>query len=406
MLNTVNLNGPILDALFRWLRFDRESMLRYPPGDCDRVLVMWALLLLEVYALIGLVFWALRARRKASTPAGADEPTDKRATARRILGSMALAIAAVAFYFGALEFAVRSYVASQPPTNFIPHPLYMWRFGPHLKNFEMQTPVGPMVFDTNTEGLRAEDVPAAKEPNEFRILTLGDSATFGQSVGFQQTWSQQLERLLAAKYPDRKIRVINGGVPGYSVLQGYYLMREIGLAYHPDLVIVNEFNEYTNRQVGELDTVVPRSELAATVKEWLWSSMVYMTLRKMVARFTHPEGPVPPPPMAGPLRDIQPDTENIDYMSRFVELFKSHHIKAAFVLWRRHLFWQPTLDKLLEGEPSSRYLTIDLHDILVNRHSDVFWLKGDPSQHPSVMGHLLMAQDICDALVANHVIAP
>tara|TARA_Y100001958_G_C21225283_1_gene550660 strand:- start:1042 stop:2109 length:1068 start_codon:yes stop_codon:yes gene_type:complete len=51
-----------------------------------------------------------------------------------------------------------------------------------------------------------------KKENEGRILTVGDSFTFGSQVTDQNTWQSCLEKKL-------KIRIDNGGVPGYSAGQ-------------------------------------------------------------------------------------------------------------------------------------------------------------------------------------------
>lgn len=392
----MNLNGWILDVLARWLRLDQESMIRFPPGACDRVLVEWFLLLLEIYALVAVLWIGWRSMRRSDDP--------PRPSLARTLRAVLLALGAAAVFYGALEWAVRGYVATQAQPNFLPHPLYLWRFRPNLRDFELMTPAGPMHFDTNAEGLRDADVAPVKPPDEFRIVVLGDSATFGQSVPQEQIYSAQLQKLLTEKYPGRKFRVINGGVPGYSMLQGYYrLQRELMDRYHPDLVVVNEFNEFSNRQLGEFDSVVPRSELECRLKELLWSSTVYMTARKMAARFSHP-GLVPSPVLTGPREVLLADEETVDYLKRFIALFKRTGTRAIFVMWRRPGYWSETYRQLLAGEDPSRLLAADYNPYLLQQHGKVFWLPNDPSHHPSATGHLLMAQALLRTIVERRMV--
>lgn len=84
------------------------------------------------------------------------------------------------------------------------------------------------------------DYSLNKPDDVFRIITLGDSSTFGVYVSTLKNYSEQLEYLLnkektCSKYS--KIEVINLGVPGYD--QEYALERFIrrGKKYKPDLVI-------------------------------------------------------------------------------------------------------------------------------------------------------------------------
>jgi len=85
----------------------------------------------------------------------------------------------------------------------------------------------------NRWGFEGPDFPLAKPPGERRVLCMGDSCTFGQSVGPQGTYAAALQRLLGAK-----VRVINGGVNGYSSCQGLQWFRRIAPRIAPDVVTV------------------------------------------------------------------------------------------------------------------------------------------------------------------------
>lgn len=82
-------------------------------------------------------------------------------------------------------------------------------------------------------GLRNEEIPEDAPPDEVRILGLGASQTYGAGGAKQEeTWSYALE----ARLPH--VRVLNGGVMGYSLLQscrrGLSLLPQVD----PDLVLV------------------------------------------------------------------------------------------------------------------------------------------------------------------------
>lgn len=81
-------------------------------------------------------------------------------------------------------------------------------------------------------------IDPVKRKNLFRIITLGDSCTWGVLVDEAQTYSSVLEKLLSERYGDQvEIEVLNGGILGFSSLQQLrYLTHDLA-PYKPDLVI-------------------------------------------------------------------------------------------------------------------------------------------------------------------------
>lgn len=78
-----------------------------------------------------------------------------------------------------------------------------------------------------------------KEANIFRIITLGDSFTFGEFVNTADNYPEQLEDLLNQKNECRgnKFEVINLGVRGYDIEYSVERFGVRGAKYKPDLVI-------------------------------------------------------------------------------------------------------------------------------------------------------------------------
>ncbi len=84
------------------------------------------------------------------------------------------------------------------------------------------------------------DYSLNKDKNTFRIITLGDSFTFGMFVNTEDNWPEQLEYMLNKKLNCRnykKIEVINLAEYGYDIQYSVERYKIRGQKYNPDLVL-------------------------------------------------------------------------------------------------------------------------------------------------------------------------
>ena len=93
----------------------------------------------------------------------------------------------------------------------------------------------------NALGLRGELPVTPKPKDEFRVLAIGDSTTFGWGVGDTETYSAQLEKLLRVKFPGRRLSVVNGGVGAYDLERAAGLLRHFAPSLRPDMVLVGVY---------------------------------------------------------------------------------------------------------------------------------------------------------------------
>jgi hypothetical protein len=91
----------------------------------------------------------------------------------------------------------------------------------------------------NADGFRGPLRPKAKPQRGWRIVGLGDSVLFGWGVPFEDCGLHRLEQLVQRALPDRVVEAIDTGVPGYNTAMEAHVLRDKGLAFAPDLVIVD-----------------------------------------------------------------------------------------------------------------------------------------------------------------------
>lgn len=115
------------------------------------------------------------------------------------------------------------------------------------------SPLDPLTFNirTSPQGFRlaqnAKSLTYSSKPKDvFRVVTLGDSLTFGFGVDYEKTWVSVLESKLKAQAPaPTRVEIINAGVISYDSALGEKLLNNRILALQPDLVLVGfGFNDY------------------------------------------------------------------------------------------------------------------------------------------------------------------
>jgi lysophospholipase L1-like esterase len=107
-------------------------------------------------------------------------------------------------------------------------PILDWR---HVQNLEYK--VGKVIYTFNGSGFRDVDHEVEKTPGIKRIVVVGDSVTEGYGV----EWESVFSHILQSQLGDHE--VINIAAGGLNTPQEIHLFKLEGLAYEPDLVILN-----------------------------------------------------------------------------------------------------------------------------------------------------------------------
>ena len=118
-----------------------------------------------------------------------------------------------------------------------------WKLKP---NQDCYTKIDHKPVHINAKGTRGADFQVPKPQGTFRILSLGDSRTFGWGMNNSETYSARLQQLLQQRCGNSpRIEVINAGVNAWSLPQMMVFFRDTALAWHPDVVLVAEANGWS-----------------------------------------------------------------------------------------------------------------------------------------------------------------
>jgi hypothetical protein len=123
---------------------------------------------------------------------------------------------------------------------------YYWKFESNTEIIDKPEWLPYKVkYTINADGLNERfDYSIEKPDNTFRILTLGDSFTFGLFVDTKDNWTELLEDKLNNELRNtcnyKKFEVINLGLSGFDIAYISKRYEDIGAKYKPDLIIFFE----------------------------------------------------------------------------------------------------------------------------------------------------------------------
>ena len=89
----------------------------------------------------------------------------------------------------------------------------------------------------SSAGLRDDEMPLAKPAGSYRNAAIGDSLTYGSGGPRENSYPEQLERLLQARATGTHFEVLNLGVPGYNIEQVVQRFRVRALPFQPDVIL-------------------------------------------------------------------------------------------------------------------------------------------------------------------------
>ena len=147
---------------------------------------------------------------------------------RSLAGTLFLCLASCLIGLVVTEAILRMTLARTPPYPRSPGPNSAYQ----INTLEFQTEVV-----TNDLNLRDQPI-GPRRAEEFRILFLGDSFTFGLGVEIEDTFVKQVENGLRGSRP---LRTINAGGRGTNASQQYSFLRDHQSILDPDLLVLQVY---------------------------------------------------------------------------------------------------------------------------------------------------------------------
>jgi lysophospholipase L1-like esterase len=122
-------------------------------------------------------------------------------------------------------------------------PFIYWRLKPNQDCF---TKVAHRPVHVNSQRTRGPEFSVPKPAGVIRILSLGDSTTFGWGLSDEETYSHQLEKKLNERNQGRRFEVINAGCNAWSYPQLKSFFNHYGVEFQPDYILVGGGNFWTD----------------------------------------------------------------------------------------------------------------------------------------------------------------
>ena len=192
---------------------------------------------------------------------------------------------------------------------------------------------------SNSVGLNSPEVELEKPADTMRIVTLGDSRTMAEGVGFERLYSRRLESLFRTSDFGRRVEVINGGVSGYSSYQGRVQLEKKLLAYQPEIVtVLFGINDQDRDQgVGDLRKAEIYDSWLVSLRGLINRSMLIYSIRRHFARLKAGIfGKTPLEPAV--YRDGEKSVRRVSLpeyrtnLNSFVDLGRTHGFEPVFLI--------------------------------------------------------------------------
>ena len=333
---------------------------------------------------------------------------------RRLLINASLLVASF-MVFGILgEFALRVSGYKGAPESIISNvrlvddKILNWRYAPNSIVHS-----GNVSYQYNEEGFRDIRHVYNSTRHIRRIVIVGDSVSEGAGVPWESVFAPQLQARLGDEY-----EVINWSMSGLNTPQEVHLLEKPGLAYRPDIVILNFvlndadfYTEYfaAKRFVEQKDSAIGLLGVSVSpkVKQLLKSSaFIYFIKQRMenlIGRITGRSE-------VNYYSALWGKDENrhkvMDGFAKIADLSKTHGFRPFIVIWPlltdygtyQFLYVH---EWVAEQAHKNGLEVIDLLKSFTQMPFRSLQVTAEDNVHPNAIGHRIAAEVVYNAMVAR-----
>lgn len=257
---------------------------------------------------------------------------------------------------------------------------YFYEHKPNIKRLE---PEYRNIQTINSDSLNERyEYPINKPGNTIRIITLGDSFTYGAHVNTENNWPEKLEDMLKAYSQlcsvSMSFEVINLGMWAYDIsysAQRYYLR---GSKYNPDIIIWLLLDPLRDTEkIREMGRALQmKSKNLESEKDW-----VEMAHKIYSSNFKNSK---------------VLEQRQIDVTNKFVSTLKKQKLVFVSFPMDSNFYKDSIFDKL--DQPIRNDLLV-LSDLFSKGETYLF-----KDSHPNEKGHQIIAEDVYNYLVSKKLI--
>jgi lysophospholipase L1-like esterase len=192
----------------------------------------------------------------------------------------------------------------------------------------------------NQLGLRGPEVARDKMPGCLRVLMLGGSTTYGNTVSTEEAYPAVAQRILQERAPDRCVEVINAGISGAHSYHHLVRYQHLYSALRPDIVTVyvgwNDYGGYLwQRGDWKPDSLAAESlviEVGATTMTLLRTSSLARVTYTSYKRATFRKRLADLAASSDVAADLRPATEGLrQNLGRIIEIARKDGAKVLLV---------------------------------------------------------------------------
>jgi lysophospholipase L1-like esterase len=282
------------------------------------------------------------------------------------------------------------------------NPRIIYEFEPNLHRIDKYG----KKHTANAVGFRGPLYPIEKGRQTVRIVGLGDSVMYGSGVSDGENFLSLLSQKLNKAYPEKSWEIINTAVPGYNTVMEVETLKDKGLAYDPDIVLIM----HVGNDISLPNLILDRDDPVCYLCEFVKSRLSLLPRRReqLVQApkdeenhwFVRDPDKVPAQyrDMVGveayhrAMKELQVLSERYDFELIVLNKTPRNYVtETCYELNLRLVHFKPAIDQYM-------------HEHNINKWLGSVLSVSEDNPHPSAVGHRIYADVVFDYLERSGVI--